>query len=93
MTTGTLALTLGIVLLQWQAALPEPLLLAAIGAVGILLFCLRSWRWAAAVGACLVGFAWAGMLAHGRLADALPEDSEGRDTEVVAVVSALPQRL
>jgi len=92
MTTGTLALTLGIVLLQWQAALPEPLLLAAIGAVGILLFCLRSWRWAAAVGACLVGFAWAGMLAHGRLADALPEDSEGRDTEVVAVVSALPQR-
>ncbi|MDP2821988.1 MAG: DNA internalization-related competence protein ComEC/Rec2 [Sulfuritalea sp.] len=48
-------------------------------------------RAAVPVAAFLIGVAWAGALAHHRLADFLPADSEGRDMEVVGVIRGLPQ--
>lgn len=91
-----LAFSAGIVWLQWQSALPEPALLAALAWLGGALAVPRL-RWprahaAAVVGAFLVGVSWAGLRAHERLADDLARASEGRDIELVGVVAGLPQR-
>jgi len=86
-----IAFALGIGLLQQCAVLPAPILLAALGAAGALLFLPRR-RGLALLGAALLGFAWAGGFAHWRLADALPPAWEGRDIEVSGRVAELPQR-
>lgn len=53
-----------------------------------------AWRRAAAGLACAVfGFCWAALLAHGRLADALPAEWEGRDIALTGIVADLPQAL
>lgn len=48
-------------------------------------------RLALGLAALLAGFAWAGMRAHWRLADALPMGWEGQDAVVEGVVADLPQ--
>ncbi len=96
-----LSFALGVAALQFQAGLaPWPLLatimLGALG--GLVLGVARGplaldWRSAVLVvlAACL-GFAWAGLRAHLRLADQLPETWERRDVVVRGVVAGLPQR-
>lgn len=53
----------------------------------------RRWvrRGAMALGLFILGFGWAALQATWRLADALPETSEGQDMVVVGLISGLPQ--
>ncbi|MDO8933406.1 MAG: DNA internalization-related competence protein ComEC/Rec2 [Rhodocyclaceae bacterium] len=89
------AFAAGVTWLQWQPVLPETVALLAAATAGGLCLVLpllsRRWRAAAPLGACLAGIAWAGLMAHMRLADALPVANEGEDIEVVGVVAGLPQ--
>ncbi|RTL48793.1 MAG: DNA internalization-related competence protein ComEC/Rec2 [Rhodocyclaceae bacterium] len=93
MTLGILSFALGVLWLQCQATLPSWLCLWGAGLAACLLLVPRlPWRASRRVlAAALLGLAWAGMQAQGRLADALPEGSEGRDVVVTGVVSAMPQ--
>ncbi|HEX5392598.1 MAG TPA: DNA internalization-related competence protein ComEC/Rec2 [Rhodocyclaceae bacterium] len=96
MTLVILAFALGIAWLQTQPALPDASALALVGAAGGIVLAassrLRGKALWVCLGAMLLGIAWAGLLAHQRLSDGLPESSEGQDVVVTGVVSALPQR-
>ncbi len=92
MPWGALAFALGVWLLQQTAVLPAPTFLMAGGVAGLLLVLQRRYRGLILVGSCLLGFGWAGGFAHWRMSDALPVEWEGRDVEVVGVVTDLPQR-
>ena len=77
----------GLPVVLWCYALP---LLAFVGALAV--------RSGSPVGRRLLpllflagGFLWASLLAHVRLADALPPEWEGRDVSLVGVVAELPQ--
>src|SRR5687768_9955571 len=87
MTLAALAFAAGAALLQLQAVLPSMVWLA------LLPFCLAGlWfkpRLAPAV-TFTIGFLWAVAMAHVRMADWLPPELEGRDLDVVGVVSSLP---
>ncbi len=97
------AFAAGIVLLQWQPALPEvaPWIggaVAGLVAAGALRFALRQWCAApfvtAAITLCAtgaLGFGYAAWRAEARLADALPPPWEGVDIALVGVVDELPQ--
>jgi len=90
MTLAALAFAAGAAALQWQATLP-------------------AWGWVWALPACVfagwlkpklaiplafcAGFLWATACAHVRMADWLAPELEGRDIDVVGVVSSLPARL
>lgn len=89
----------GVWWLQQQAELPDAqwvwLAFAIVPAALFARARLDAVRWigqaslaAAAIGA---GFMWAALLAHARLADALPPVWEGRDIELVGIVASLPQ--
>ena len=91
-----LSFVLGALWLQHEAALPEWRVLfagfAATLALALVPSRLRPERAAGAVVAgFLVGFGFAAWRAEVRLADALPHAWEGRDVQVVGVVSGLPQ--
>ncbi|MCX7174111.1 MAG: DNA internalization-related competence protein ComEC/Rec2 [Proteobacteria bacterium] len=99
MRLSILCFAAGIAFLQQQAALPESSLLVMLAVGGTMLMlapvALTKWRHAVLlvpIGAFLLGIAWAGGMAQQRLADALPESSEGRDIRVVGVISGMPQR-
>ena len=87
MTLAALAFAAGAAALQVQAGLPS------MGWFALLPFCLAGlWlrpRLAPAF-TFTIGFLWAAAMAHVRMADWLPPDLEGRDLEVVGVVSSLP---
>ena len=94
MRLNILAFAAGILLLQWQPALPSigPWLMLG----GLLL--LLAWHWPtrsvkalALLGCFLFGFGFACWRAEIRLADELPTAWEGRDIELVGVVAGLPQ--
>ncbi|HUK04537.1 MAG TPA: DNA internalization-related competence protein ComEC/Rec2 [Burkholderiales bacterium] len=87
MTAVILSFAGGVMLLQLLPALPSPgwLWLAASP-----LACLARWRWPRLPAACALGFCWALALAQLRTADRLAPELEGRDLEVVGVVSGLP---
>ncbi|MBW7903168.1 MAG: DNA internalization-related competence protein ComEC/Rec2 [Rhodocyclaceae bacterium] len=96
MRLSVLAFAAGALLLQMQAALPttaQSLALAAL--LPVALGCRRLRLPGAGVfvvvAAFALGFAWAGLRAEWRLADALPAEWEGRDVELVGVVAELPQ--
>ena len=81
--------------LQQATLWPVALCACAIGIGGLGLA--ASWRWrqafvAGIVGAALIGFAASGWHASSRLAEALPDALEGRDVQVVGVITNLPQR-
>jgi competence protein ComEC len=83
MTLAALAFAAGAALLQLQAELPALAWLALLPvAIAI------AWRWK--IAAIAVGFFWAAALAHVRMADWLDPALEGRDLELVGVVSSLP---
>jgi competence protein ComEC len=87
MTAAALAFTAGVLLLQQQAALPALAWLAALPACAALAASRRAFLVPAAFAA---GFLWAAGCAHLRLADRLAPGLEGRDFELVGVVSGLP---
>lgn len=89
-----LAFVVGVGWLQRSAVLPAPTFLAGAALGGLALWAVGVFRVrpAGIVGALLLGFAWAGGLAHWRLADALPVAWEGRDVEVTGIVAGLPQQ-
>lgn len=94
MKTTLLAFVLGSWLLQQQPGLPTLWLGLALLPLFLASWFLRHspWRWFFLVpGATLAGFLWAATYAHIRLDDALPNDQEGRDVQVVGVVAGLPQ--
>ena len=98
MRLSILSFAAGVLLLQTLAELPGKSLVGWLLAFAVFVFLLARWR-GGRVLACLspiawaiIGFAWAGILAHHRLGDALPEDWEARDIALVGVVSSLPQR-
>src|SRR5574339_273789 len=84
MTLAALAFALGAAALQLQHELPP-----VAGAAALLLFFLnrRLLLVPLAFGA---GFFWAAACAHLRMADWLAPELEGRDLDVVGVVSSLP---
>ncbi len=88
----------GIGWLQVQRELPGGEPLTALAGLLVLGFASRairraSWRaLAQLLGAALLGFAWAGLLAQQRLADALPAAWEMREVVLSGVVASLPQR-
>jgi len=86
-----LAFALGVWSLQQCAALPAPSWLIAAGLAGAALTVCRR-RALMMLGTLLLGFVWAGLFAHWRLADALPLEAEGRDIEVTGLIVGLPQR-
>src|SRR5918999_381113 len=87
MTLAALAFAAGAAALQLQAELPS------MAWVALLPICFAAiWfkpRWAAPF-ALVIGFLWAAAMAHVRMADWLAPELEGRDLEVVGVVSSLP---
>src|SRR5690349_20072165 len=99
MRTTIVLFALGVWLLQREAELP-PLehawaLFALVPAFAFARARAPLVRYAAraAIAVCALGtgYMWAAGLAHLRLADALPEEWEARDIEVIGVVASLPQ--
>lgn len=87
MTPALLAFAAGVLLLQAQADLPAAAWLWAAPVCAAL----AAWRRALLVPvAFAIGFLWAAGFAHLRLADRLAPALEGRDLEVIGVVSSLP---
>ena len=87
MTPAAVAFASGAALLQLQAALPSLLWAGVLP----LLLALGIWKRAFLVPFFLAaGFLWAAAWAHGRIAERLAPELEGRDLEVVGVVSSLP---
>ena len=94
----------GVLLLQWQPALPPVLpwigfaAVAAAGSLGVRVYAgpARAARGMAMVLAAMtagtLGFAYAAWRADMRLADALPPAWEGEDITLVGVIDELPQR-
>jgi competence protein ComEC len=92
MRLAIIAFAAGILILQFHPELPGGAVLLGAAISGpVFLAGARRWRLLAVVGAVLIGFAWAGLLAQHRLADSLPEAIEGRDVEITGVVASLPQ--
>ena len=98
MRLALVGFALGTALLQIQPTLPAETATVAIGAAGALLLLgtprlpWPRWRDAGfALGAVLLGLAWAALLANTRLADGLPEAWEGRDIALTGTIASLPQ--
>lgn len=87
MTLAALSFALGAALLQSQPALPSLWWALSLPVLGWL--ALRK-PGTAFVFTFVLGFLWAALLAHGRMADWLAPELEGRDLQVVGVVSGLP---
>src|SRR5258706_3055097 len=87
MTWAALTFALGAALLQWQPALPSLWWALSLPVLGLLAF--RKPR-TAFIFTFALGFLWAALLAHERMADWLAPELEGRDVQVVGVVAGLP---
>src|SRR5574341_1269471 len=87
MTVAAVAFALGAAALQLQAELPSPWWLVLLPLCGVAVW--RQPRFAPPF-ALVVGFLWAAAMAHWRMADWLAPELEGRDIDVVGVVSSLP---
>src|SRR5882672_1029140 len=90
MTLAAVAFAAGAAALQWQAALP------GWGWYWLLPLCgFLSWKIPKLITPTLflLGFLWAAAFAHLRMDDRLAPQLEGRDLDVVGVVSSLPARM
>jgi competence protein ComEC len=90
MTLAAIAFAAGAAALQWQAALP------GWGWAWLLPLCvLLAWQFPRLMPVLtfMGGFLWAAALAHLRMGDWLAPELEGRDLDVVGVVSSLPARM
>ena len=85
----------GIALLQQQAVLPSLVWAAALPPLLLLAWLARRRRWifpiVMAVCCCAAGFYYAATRAQLRMDDALSPEWEGRDVQIVGVISSLPQ--
>jgi competence protein ComEC len=86
-TLAALAWAVGATLLQWQPALPSAWWAWSLPVLGLLAF--RKPR-TVFIFTFALGFLWAALLAHYRMADWLAPGLEGRDLQVVGVVAGLP---
>lgn len=103
MRASILAFAAGVLLLQWQAILPEAWIAALLAATSLGAWALASRprvAWSPRLARCLLwmacallGFAWAAWRAEWRLCDRLPADWEMRDVRLEGVVASLPQDL
>ncbi len=100
MRFAALGFALGVWLLQWRPALPQPawLIPAVLAACAVLALAWFASRSSSSVTAGLsfaafavLGFAWAAALAHLRLSDRLDPALEGRDIALTGVIAGLPQ--
>jgi competence protein ComEC len=97
MSPTTLGITVGMVWLQQQAALPEPSLGWLTAALAPAWLLPRTGGWRYLRGGLLLAFAiafggfYAAFLAAQRLDDALPAEAQGRDLELIGVVADLPR--
>ena len=96
MRPALIAFALGCAWLQWQATLPGLWLAGLLGLAALALAALpldTNFLRATALtlAAFFLGIAWSAALAHWRLADELPAEWEGRDVELIGVISSLPQ--
>ena len=100
MRLNVIGFAAGVWLLQLQAELPAPgwlwwtpaLVLVGLSACEAQSAAARALRSSAMFACCLAcGFVWAAWLAGQRLADALPEQWEGQDIQLVGIVAAMPQ--
>jgi ComEC/Rec2-related protein len=87
MSLAALAFAAGAALLQWQPALPSLWWALSLPILGLLAFVKPR---AAFLFTFALGFLWAALLAHHRMADWLAPELEGRDLQVVGVVAGLP---
>ncbi len=87
MTWAALAFAAGAALLQQQGELPS---LAWAWILPVLVLIVLKWPKKAWIAALAFGFFWAAMFAQHRMADRLAPELEGRDLDVVGVVSSLP---
>src|SRR5260221_116825 len=87
MTLAALAFACGAALLQQQAALPGAGWVFLLPFLGLVAFIRPKTAFAFAFA---LGFLWAALLAHYRMADWLAPGLEGRDLQVVGVVASLP---
>src|SRR5712671_3311310 len=87
MTLAALGFALGAALLQWQPVLPSLWWALSLPVLGLLAF--RKPR-TVFIFTFALGFLWAALLAHDRMADWLAPELEGRDLQVVGVVAGLP---
>ena len=99
MKTAIVSFALGILLCQLLPVLPEAWILGAAGLAAIPAFVLRyairrrtGSFLLAILGSVLLGVCWSGSYARWLLADELPSAWEGRDIEVIGVITGLPQR-
>ena len=84
MTWAAIAFAAGAAALQLQAELPS------LAGAGVLLLIVLRKKMLVLPLAVAAGFFWAGAMAHLRMADWLAPELEGRDLDVVGVVSSLP---
>lgn len=100
MRLNLMAFVAGAWLLQQQQTLPDGFGFLLLAAAGLALGLFSRWypprrRFAARAAALLAflaaGFLWSALRADWRLSDALPEDWEGRDVELIGVVASLPR--
>ena len=89
MRIAILGFAAGAALLQTRPELPPPQVVAACGAIAMLLCFLRGNARAAVAGA-LLGFSWAALLATLALAHHLPREQEGRDLVLTGTIDSLP---
>jgi competence protein ComEC len=89
MTSAALAFAAGVILLQQQAVLPAPAWALALLPFLALGLRYRLFLILVAFGS---GFLWAALCAHLRMAQWLAPELEGRDLEVIGVVSSLPSQ-
>src|SRR5919197_3337083 len=87
MTLAALAFAAGTALLQLQPELPP---LASAWLLPALALIALRYRKAAIPASLAAGFLWAALCAHSRMGDWLSPELEGRDLDVVGVVSSLP---
>ena len=87
MTLAALALAAGAAVLQLQPGLPHPAWALAIPPLVAAALARPKLAFAPAFA---IGFLWAGLLAHDRMADWLAPQLEGRDVELTGVVASLP---
>ena len=90
MRLNILAFAAGVLLLQWQAALPAWGSWGLL-ATGLLLIPALRRSFLMVLVCLLLGFSFASWRAEIRLADELPSALEGQDIELIGVVASLPQ--
>ena len=102
MQSAIVGFILGIAWLQQQSTLPNKSVIALLGGVAVLLFCLsfvpfftRHGRWVVipirAFAGLMFGIAWSSFLAVSTLSQNLPKELENRDLVVTGTVSGLPR--